>query len=164
MEETSEPKNSGYGKKSVWQWMIIYVVIGAIVYGLLYYFFFAKKGGYNSNQTGQSQQPTTQQQAVTQPTSGSQTANQQNTVTLTQDGFSPAALTVKAGTTVTWVNKSGTDATVNSDPHPIHTAYPQLNLGSFSDGGTLSLKFDKPGTYGYHNHFNSSQKGTIVVQ
>lgn len=170
MDETSQPQNSGYGKKSVGQWVVIYVVIGAVVYGLVYYFFFAKKGGYSSNQTGQSPQPTTQQQVTTQPTAGSQTETpstatvQKNTVTLTQDGFSPATLTVKAGETVTWVNKSGTDATVNSDPHPTHENYTPLNLGKLSDGGTLSLKFDKSGTYGYHNHFDASQKGTIVVQ
>lgn len=165
MDESDQPKNTGYGKKSIWQWVVIYIVIGAIVYGLLYFFVFAKKGGYNYNQTGPSQQPTTQQQVTARPTSGAQTANQQeNTVTLTQNGFSPATLTVKAGTTVTWVNKSGTDATVNSNPHPIHTAYLPLNLGNFSDGATLSLSFDKPGTYGYHNHLDASQKGTIVVQ
>ncbi len=166
MDETEQSKNSGYGKKSVGQWIVIYVIIGAIIYGLVYFFFSAKKGGYNYNQTGQPQQQITTQQ----PTSGSQAAptststNQQNTVTLTQDGFSPATLTVKAGETVTWVNKSGTDATVHSGPHPIHTSYPPLNLGSFSNGGTLSLRFDKPGTYSYHNHLNSSQNGTIIVQ
>lgn len=36
----------GYGKRPLWQWILIYVVIGAIVYGLIYYFFLAGKGGY----------------------------------------------------------------------------------------------------------------------
>lgn len=96
----------------------------------------------------------------------SSTANQgQTTVTLTaDDGFSPSTLTIKAGTKVTWVNNSGEDATINSNPHPTHTDYPPLNLGAFSNGQSLSLTFDKPGTYGYHNHFNPSQKGTIIVQ
>lgn len=90
-------------------------------------------------------------------------SNQEN-VTLTQDDFSPRTLTIKAGTMVVWTNKSGDDATVNSDPHPIHTDYPPLNLGNFADGGTLNLRFDKPGTYGYHNHLNPAEKGTIIVQ
>lgn len=85
-------------------------------------------------------------------------------VTLDKTGFSPETLTVKAGDTVTWTNKSGQDATVNSDPHPIHTSYSPLNLNNFSDGGTLTLKFDKAGTYTYHNHLNPSQRGTIIVQ
>lgn len=84
--------------------------------------------------------------------------------TLTSAGFSPQSLTVKAGSTITWINKSGADATVNSSPHPSHTDYPPLNLGIFPDGGMLSLTFDKAGTYKYHNHLNPSQIGTIVVQ
>ena len=43
-----EPK--GYGKRPLWQWVVLYLVIGAIVYGLIYYFFFsggnAGTGGY----------------------------------------------------------------------------------------------------------------------
>ncbi len=118
-----------------------------IIYAGIYYFFLAKKGGYNSNQSA----PLPAQQS-------------QNTVTLTANGFSPTSLTIKAGQTVTWVNKSGEAATINSAPHPVHTSYPPLNLGNFPDGGTLSLTFDKPGTYGYHNHLNPSEQGTIIVE
>lgn len=38
---------AGYGKKPMWQWVVIYLIIGAIVYGAIYYFVFAKKGGYD---------------------------------------------------------------------------------------------------------------------
>lgn len=41
-----ETKNKGYGKRPLWQWIVIYLVIGAVVYALLYYFVFANKGGY----------------------------------------------------------------------------------------------------------------------
>jgi len=116
----------------------------------------------------------TEIQATTAPSPSSSTSaspsvsgvmkQESSTVTLSATGFTPATLTIKAGTKVTWNNNSGEVATVNSDPHPVHTDYAPLNLGQFSDGGTLSLVFDKPGTYGYHNHFNPSQKGTVVVQ
>lgn len=89
--------------------------------------------------------------------------NPQDTVTLRADGFAPKVLTIHAGETVTWVNNSGTQATVNSDPHPVHTAYPPLNLGEFNDGDTVSVAFPKPGRYGYHNHFDANQTGTIIV-
>lgn len=91
-------------------------------------------------------------------------AEEQNMITLISAGFEPATLTIKAGDKVTWVNKSGADATVNSSPHPAHTDYPPLNLGTFSEGGTLVLTFDKVGTYKYHNHLNPGQFGTVVVQ
>lgn len=42
-----EKKNYGYGKKPLWQWVLIYLVVGLIVYGLIYYFVYAKKDGYN---------------------------------------------------------------------------------------------------------------------
>lgn len=154
----AEEYQSGYGKRPLWQWILIYAVVGIVVYGLIYYFVFAKKGGTNYNPS-----PTTAPTVNTEATSSSIEASEV-TVTLTADGFSPAALTIKAGTKVTWTNQSGVDSTVNSNPHPTHTDYQPLNLGRFSNGGTLSLIFDKPGTYGYHNHLNPAQTGTVTVQ
>lgn len=52
-----------YGKKPIWQWILMYVVIGGIIYFLIYYFIFApkggysKSGGYNSNTSTESGQP-----------------------------------------------------------------------------------------------------------
>ena len=62
LKNMADPQNKsyGYGKRPLWQWILLYVVIGAIIYGLIYFFVFAKKVGYN---TGQYQQPTTTQTA-----------------------------------------------------------------------------------------------------
>ena len=86
------------------------------------------------------------------------------TVTLTNSGFTPATVSVKAGSVVTLINKSGSVATVNSDPHPTHRNYPPINLGEFSDGTSVQLTFDTPGTFTYHNHLNPSFTGTVVVE
>ena len=48
-----------YGKRPLWQWIAIYLVIGAIVYGAIYYIFLNKGYGYNS--VGYSSQQTQQQ-------------------------------------------------------------------------------------------------------
>ncbi len=98
------------------------------------------------------------------PAASPQSTISQNTVTLTSSGFQPQTLTIKAGTTVTFINKSGTTAVVNSAIHPTHALFPLLNLGTFNDGESLSVKFDKPGTYKYHNHLNPTQTGTVVVE
>lgn len=37
---------ASYGKRPLWQWILIYVVIGGIIYALVYYFVIAKRGGY----------------------------------------------------------------------------------------------------------------------
>lgn len=104
--------------------------------------------------------PTPQAQTETSPSASPLTA----TVNLTQNGFDPQTLTVKVGTKVTWVNKSGGEAAIDSDPHPVHTSYPPLNLGAVADGSSISLTFDQKGTYNYHNHLNPSERGTVIVE
>lgn len=37
-----------YNKKSIWKWILLYVVIAAVTYGTIYYFFY-NKGGYSEN-------------------------------------------------------------------------------------------------------------------
>ncbi len=44
---------SGYGKRPLWQWILLYVVIGGALYGLVYYFVFAGSG-YNYSAPPQS--------------------------------------------------------------------------------------------------------------
>lgn len=44
-----------YNKKSIWKWILLYVVIAAIAYGAVYYFFFYNKGGYTENSQNQVQ-------------------------------------------------------------------------------------------------------------
>jgi len=39
-EDYTEKKEYGYGKRPLWQWVVLYVVIGGIVYAAGYYFFF----------------------------------------------------------------------------------------------------------------------------
>ena len=144
--------------------LVATVVVIVIAGGIL---LLRKGGSYknpaNSNSPIQQQSTTITSPAQTQTSTGSAKENVA-TVTLTSSGFEPATITVKTGTKVVWTNKSGEAATVNSAVHPTHLVYPPLNLGEFNDGGTLSLMFDKPGTYNYHNHLNPSETGTVVVR
>ena len=43
-----------YGKRPLWQWIVLYLVIGAVVYGAIYFLFFNKgysfKGQSSTNQ------------------------------------------------------------------------------------------------------------------
>jgi len=105
-----------------------------------------------------------QQSGENNPTPTEQTLENEVFLDVTSQGFIPKELTVNTGTKVTFRNVSGQTIAVASDPHPQHTSYPPLNLGQVVNGNTVSLVFDKSGTYNYHNHLNPSQKGTIVVQ
>lgn len=117
-----------------------------------------------NNNAGKNQEQTTENQTAS-PTQAEQTEQpKQSAVTVTSSGFDPATITVAPGTQVVWTNTSGVDVTVSSDAHPTHLLFPFLNLGNFSDGSSVSVVFEKAGTYTYHNHLNPSQKGTILVQ
>ena len=71
--------------------------------------------------------------------------------------FSPASFTVKAGTTVTWVNKDGTEHTVTSKGSSL------FDSGNVPTGGTFSYTFRQPGTYTYYCTLHPWMTGTIVV-
>lgn len=74
-----------------------------------------------------------------------------STVTISNFQFTPKMLTVKAGTTVTWVNKEGTH-TVTSDTG----AFSSDNL---TVGKSFSYTFAKPGTHRYYCSFHGSRGG-----
>lgn len=83
----------------------------------------------------------------------------------TDTGFSPATVTIKKGTTVKFINKTSAKMSVASDPHPTHTNYPEFDqYKSDAKGKTeYDFTFEKVGTWGYHNHINPSETGTIIV-
>ncbi len=131
-----------YSKKPLWQLILIYLIVGGLVYAGIYKYYYPDKN------------------APTKPTQMIEGSK----VTLTESGYSPATLTIKVGDTVTWTNTGSKNSNVSSDPHPQHTTYSPLNLGMLKPGDSLSLKFDTAGTYTYHNHLNESQRGTIIVK
>ncbi|HXH27301.1 MAG TPA: hypothetical protein VNG90_05385 [Candidatus Acidoferrum sp.] len=47
-----KPVGKGYGKRPLWQWIVLYVIIGAIVYGLIYWFFFRNTGSTTTGSGG----------------------------------------------------------------------------------------------------------------
>jgi plastocyanin len=72
--------------------------------------------------------------------------------------FSPATLTVKSGTTVTWTNK-------DDIPHGIawtNNAFPHSKALDTDDSTTFT--FTTPGTYQYFCYIHPHMVGTIVVQ
>jgi len=107
--------------------------------------------------------PTVTEESPT-PLSSPSAQLEERKVNVTKTGFEPNTLKIKVGTKVVWENKSGDTVAVNSIPHPIHNLYPILNLGSFEDGSSVRVTFTEAGTYIYHNHLNSAQTGTVIVE
>jgi plastocyanin len=101
------------------------------------------------------------------------------TILYTASGFSPATLTVKAGTAVVFKNDSASDFWPASAIHPTHRVYPGSGIekcgtaeeGNIFDacrplgpGTSYTFTFNQKGTWKYHDHLNPSKTGTIVVQ
>lgn len=126
------------------------------------------------------QQPTeTQQPAVTQPTTTQKTVTTpktttvqpvtkpqtvapkpvKKTVTILNFAFTPQDLTIKAGTTVTWVNN-------DSAAHKLALSSGDASgFGSanLANGQTYSYTFTKTGTVNYFCQIHPMMKGTITV-
>jgi plastocyanin len=86
------------------------------------------------------------------------------TLTYTDSGFSPSSITVKSGDTVAITNNSSGPIEFDSDPHPVHTSDPELNIGTVDAGKTVTFKVSAKGTHGVHNHLDSSKTATVIVQ
>jgi plastocyanin len=56
--------------------------------------------------------------------------------------FQPTTLTVKAGTTVTWVNH-------DDEPHTVNENNKTFKSGTLDTDGKFSYKFTSPGRYSY---------------
>ena len=80
-------------------------------------------------------------------------------VIVLDDRFSQARLTVKAGTTVTWVHKG-------NNFHTTSATEGAWDSGTIQRGDTFSYTFTDPGTYAYlcRQHLLQGMRGTITVE
>ena len=99
----------------------------------------------------------------TKPT-GEETVKESAVITYNGSTFSPATLNVEKNQKIIFKNDSSVEVAVYSNDHPTHKLFPELNIGSIEAKQLKTLLLTKPGIYTYHNHLNSSQKGTIIVK
>ncbi len=78
-----------------------------------------------------------------------------NAVNVQNFAFSPATLTVKKGTTVTWTNN-------NSAQHQIKSA--TFNSSQLGKGQSFSFTFNDGGTFDYSCAIHPSMLGKIIVE
>jgi plastocyanin len=71
--------------------------------------------------------------------------------------FSPASLTVKAGSTVTWTNE-------DEEPHTIVSEAGLFRSAALDTKESFSFRFVSPGTYHYACSIHPRMVGTIVVE
>lgn len=86
------------------------------------------------------------------------------TVTYSAQGYNPSSLEIPLGSTVIFKNESVLPMWTASDPHPTHTDYAEFDAHRNTLPGELySFVFTKSGTFGYHNHARSINRGIIRV-
>ena len=84
-------------------------------------------------------------------TAGATTHN----VNIVSGGYTPSALSIKAGDTVVWTNTDTVDHTV--------TSMPTYDSTTIMPGGTWSYTFNSTGTYNYSCLFHQTMTGQVVV-
>ena len=72
-------------------------------------------------------------------------------------GFAPATLTIRAGTTVIWKNKSSVPHTVTSDDGTT------FDSGTVAVGQNYQFTFKTAGTFSYHCNIHPYMRATIIV-
>lgn len=144
---------------------VIIALIIIIVLGAAGAYLATNKNSDSNTETPATTPKTSQNNSnTTDDTTNNNTQSVAATITYSNDGFSPSTITVQAGDTVAIKNASDHDMQFDSDPHPVHTDDTDLNAGLVSPGQTITFTVNKTGTFGYHNHLNPSQTGTIVIQ
>lgn len=134
-------------RKSIWAIIVIIVLVGAgvgIWLGV----------SHNKNNT-----PTT----TTMDMSGSTSSNSSapvatDKVTIQNFAFSPADITVKKGTAVTWTNSDSVTHTVTENDSQTGP-----NSGDLASGKSYSFTFNTTGTFHYHCSIHPEMVGTVTV-
>jgi plastocyanin len=86
----------------------------------------------------------------------SNTTADPNTIIIQDFAFQPSTLTVSAGTTVTWINRDGTN-------HPVASDTGVFSSGTLNQGESYSYTFNQTGSYPYHCTVHPSMTGTVIV-
>lgn len=93
-----------------------------------------------------------------------------NAVSIETSSFSPPAITVKVGDTVTWTNKDKRTHNVTLTGFDGGAAMAGAATGDGFDSGeiqvgdTFSQTFDKAGSYDYYDRYEPSLTGKITVK
>jgi amicyanin len=71
--------------------------------------------------------------------------------------FEPSSITVKPGTTVTWIQEDGA-------PHTVTGSNNELQSDTLTGGQRFSHTFSEAGSYNYACNFHPMMKGKVVVE
>jgi plastocyanin len=125
--------------------VVIVIVIGIVVLER------GKKNGNNTSSANGTSSSTSSNNTTPQ------TPTATNAVSISNFSFSPANITVKKGTTVTWTNNDSTTHTVTGDTNG------GPKSGDLNPGKAYSFTFSAAGTFAYHCSIHPDMTGTVTV-
>ncbi len=86
-------------------------------------------------------------------------------IRLTESGFIPQETTINKGETIKFSTELKTQFWPASDLHPTHGLYPEFDPQQpIEPNSTWSFKFEKTGTFRFHDHLQPFYRGTINVR
>jgi len=135
-------KNNGFSLITI----IILLAVLIVAYFTITKYFYPKNNTTNSV-------PTT---AATQPAAVAQTQTANVSIIIKNFAFNSKTITVKSGTTVTWINN-------DSVAHQAVSDAPAFDSGILSPGGKYSFTFNKAGDFNYHCQIHPSMTGQVTV-
>jgi plastocyanin len=168
---------------------LIWIIVLALVIGGVYYFTRGNEKSPNGN-SSPSDSYSAANNSYTSPNNAPAPRNESlqnpaavsaNTVEIDSDGFSPNEIKIKAGDTVTWVNKDTVPHWPATAAHPTHTVYPGSDITKcgtaaqasifdackgLAQGESYSFKFDQKGDWKYHDHLKPMAPffGSVTVE
>jgi len=160
----------------------IIIVVALIALGGIFYI---TKNGPKSAETNTEK---TQNESINAPTTETKKEpnaqkeseeKEKHIITYTDSGFSPETIKIKAGETVIFKNQNSKLVWPASAMHPTHIVYSETALNEhcpdttniafdackgMPQGEEWSFKFDKIGSWKYHDHLNAAYRGIIIVE
>lgn len=81
------------------------------------------------------------------------------------DAYAPQNITIKKGDAIVFENKSDKYFWPASNIHPTHGIYPEFDpKDAVAPGSSWNFKFEKIGSWRYHDHLHPYITGTIIVK
>ncbi len=80
-------------------------------------------------------------------------------------GYTPSEIKIKKGDTVVFKNNSDKYFWPASDIHPTHGIYPEFDpQDAVPPGDSWTFRFNKQGTWRFHDHLSPYYTGRIIVE
>ena len=131
------------------RWAIVVIVVVLAVTGAVAWWLISSRSRQDNN-------------AASTPSVTDMTQASKVDVSIRDLSFTPAAIKIKKGTTVTWTNQDTVAHDVVGDD-PVNNSWFKTSAHTFTKDQTYSVTFNTVGTFTYHCTVHPFMKGSVQV-